>query len=486
MPTTLSSLAAVARDARVLGDDHVRIYDVAYDSRAVAPGALFFCVPGGSADGHDHAPAAVARGAVALVVERPVDIAVPQVLVPRVRDAMGPMSSTFFGEPSRALTLVGVTGTNGKTTTTYMLESVFRSLDLRPGLIGTVETHIGDDVIPGTRTTPEAVDLQRLLARMRDGGVTAAAMEVSSHGLHQGRADGTTFACSIFTNLTQDHLDYHGTMEAYFEAKALLFRDDLSARAAINVDDAYGRRLASGAGIPVVTFGFAEDAAVRVTGVEMDASGSTVRIETGERARTLRVPIPARYNISNALGVVAAAQALGVDLDPVADGIASMHGVPGRLERVDEGQDFAVLVDYAHTPDSLEGVLRAARELVPGGARLIVVFGCGGDRDRGKRPLMGRAGVSLADHAIITSDNPRSEDPLSIIEQIEEGARAAGRPFASIPDRRDAIAAAIAEARAGDVVVIAGKGHETGQEFTDRTIPFDDRLVAREVLRETR
>lgn len=480
----LATLSA-AVSGSIRGDGTATIRDLAYDSRAVTPGTLFFCVPGGHLDGHAFAGRAVAAGALALVVERELDVAVPQLIVPSVRASMGPLAARFFGDPSRAMTVVGVTGTNGKTTTTFMWESALRAIGSTSGLVGTVETHIGDDVFPVTRTTPEAIDLQRLLARMRDAGVRGVAMEASSEGLLFERVEGTRFACSIFTNLTQDHLNTHGSMDAYFEAKAMLFRPSMSERAVVNVGDPWGARLAREIVIPCITFALDGDADVCAISIDMDQAGSDVVADVqGVRVR-VRVPLPARYNVENALGVLAAASALSLPLDRVAQGIGELRGVPGRLERIDAGQDFTVLVDYAHTPDSLEGVLRAARELVPAGARLVVVFGCGGDRDRGKRPLMGHVGVSLADRAIITSDNPRTEDPDSIIEMIAEGARETGRPFDVIADRREAIVEAVRGARAGDVVVIAGKGHESGQQFADRTIPFDDRIVAREAL-ETR
>jgi UDP-N-acetylmuramoyl-L-alanyl-D-glutamate--2,6-diaminopimelate ligase len=415
-------------------------------------------------------------------VERALDVSVPQVIVPSVRSAMGPMAAAFFEQPSRAMTLVGVTGTNGKTTTTFMFESVFRALGVISGIIGTVETHIGEDILPVTRTTPEAIDLQRLLARMRDRGVGGAAMEASSEGLAFERVEGTFFSCAIFTNLSQDHLNTHGTMDAYFEAKELLFRPAMAARAIVNVDDPYGRRLVARTDLPVTTFAVEGDADVRAHSIDLSRQGSSFTVTVGGSSIPVGVRLPARYNVHNALGVLAASHALGLPLDLVADGIAALRGVPGRLEPVDAGQEFTVLVDYAHTPDSLESVLRAAREVTPAGARLVAVFGCGGDRDRGKRPLMGKVAAELADRAIITSDNPRTEDPLSIIDQIEAGAREAGRPYERIPDRREAIASAIADAGAGDVIVIAGKGHETGQQFADRTIPFDDRIVAREEL----
>lgn len=489
MPAPLSRLVAAARGARVVGRDDVAVavenlavVDLAYDSRRAGSGTLFFCVPGTRADGHDHAPAAVAAGAAALVVERPLDLEAPQILVPSVRAAMGPIASAFYDHPSRAMTLIGVTGTNGKTTTAFMLESVFRAMGVTPGVVGTVETHIGDLVEPVTRTTPESIDLQRLFARMRDAGVRAAAMEVSSHGLELGRVAATSFACAIFTNLSQDHLDWHGTMESYYRTKAGLFTPAYAERAVINVGDDYGRRLARETTLPIVTFSIAGDADVSVERLKMDAAGSRVTVRARGASLSLRVPLPARYNVANALGVVGAALSLGWPLDRVVAGIEAMPGVPGRLERIDESQGFTVLVDYAHTPDSLEGVLRAAREFTPAGARLICVFGCGGDRDRGKRPLMGRIAVELADRVILTSDNPRGEDPRAIIAEIESGAREAPGGYDVEPDRRAAIERAITEARPGDVVVIAGKGHESGQEFADRTIPFDDRDVAREAI----
>jgi len=480
----LQTLVDDARGARLHGDGGVRIDDVAYDSRAVTPGTLFFCVPGEHVDGHDFAARAIASGAMALVVERLLDVDVPQVVVPSVRAAMGPLASAFFGDPSRAFTLVGVTGTNGKTTTTFMFESVFRALGLTPGVIGTVETHVGDTVLPVTRTTPEAIDLQRLLATMRDAGIGGASMEASSEGLAFERVEGTHFACAIFTNLSQDHLNTHGTMDAYFAAKELLFRADMSERAIVNVDDEHGRALAARTDLPLVTFGIEHEADVRGHSLELARTGSSFVAEIGDQSVPIRVNLPARYNVENALGVLAAARALALPIGPVAEGIASLRGVPGRMEPIDAGQDFTVLVDYAHTPDSLESVLRAAREITAPGARLVAVFGCGGDRDRGKRPLMGKVGAALADRPIITSDNPRTEDPLAIIEQIEVGARETARPYELIPDRREAIAAAVDGAGRGDVIVIAGKGHETGQQFADHTIPFDDRVVAREVLAE--
>jgi UDP-N-acetylmuramoyl-L-alanyl-D-glutamate--2,6-diaminopimelate ligase len=477
----LAELAASYPEARIEGDAAVAVVDLAYDSRSVVPGSLFFAVPGAVHDGLAFVADAVGRGATAIVSERPAQAGVPVVLVPSVRASMGVLASAFFGDPSRAVTLVGVTGTNGKTTTTFMLERCFLAAGMIPGLIGTVETHIGSERLPAVRTTPESIDLQRLFARMRDAGVRAVAMEVSSHGLALGRVDGTTYACSTFTNLTQDHLDFHGSMEDYFLAKASLFAPRLSQRAAVNIGDAYGRRLADRCTIPLVTYAIDETSAiVRATSMSLGRTGTDVRVATPQGQIDLRVPLAGRFNVANALAAIATCVALELPLDAAASGLAALPGVPGRLESIDAGQPYTVLVDYAHTPDSLAGLLRTAREICEG--KLVVVFGCGGDRDRGKRPQMGRIGASFADRAVITSDNPRSEDPLAIIRQIEAGARETGMRYEIEPDRRLAIRRAVEGAAAGDVIVIAGKGHETGQQFADRTLPFDDRAVAREEI----
>jgi UDP-N-acetylmuramoyl-L-alanyl-D-glutamate--2,6-diaminopimelate ligase len=459
------------------------ISGVTYRSGDVVPGALFFCVPGERTDGHRYAGEAVSAGASTLVVERwldpPADRAV-QVLVRSVREAMGPMSAAFYGWPGNRMPVVGVTGTNGKTTTTYLLEGVFRAAGIEAGVIGTTGVRVGGRPAPFDRTTPEAPDLQRLLASMLDAGVGGVAMEVSSHGLDQHRVDGTRFACVAFTNLSQDHLDYHGTLEAYFAAKARLFTPVFAVRGVVNGDDPAGRRLAAASSIPVVTFGLDADADIRATGVDVSPDGVRFLIDGLEVKSRLRAP----FNVSNCLAAIAVARELGLDDTVTADGIASVEEVPGRLESIEAGQPFAVLIDYAHTPDSLANVLRAARQLTDG--RVIAVFGCGGDRDRGKRPLMGEAVTSAADLAVITSDNPRSEDPVAIIAEIVPGAQRGGGSFLLEPDRRAAIRYAVSEARPGDLVLIAGKGHETGQEFADHTDPFDDREVAREQLRALR
>jgi UDP-N-acetylmuramoyl-L-alanyl-D-glutamate--2,6-diaminopimelate ligase len=456
------------------GVPDVDVSALAYSSRSVRPGTLFFCVPGFKADGHDFAADAVERGAVALVVERPLDLGVPEVQVADARAAMAEVAQRFYGDPTRELKVVGITGTNGKTTTTFLIRSILEAAGMQTGLLGTVTSIVGGRREEVVRTTPEAVELQGTFRRMLEAGDRAAAMEVSSHALHLHRVDGIHFAARIFTNLTQDHLDFHPTMEDYFAAKRMLFERE-GGPSIVNLDDPYGRRLAAeidGA----VTFGIdAEDADFRATGVEFDTAGSRFTLGGAE----FTIPLPGLFNVSNALAAIAAARSLDVALDTCVQALATADRVPGRFEPVDEGQDFAVLVDYAHTPDSLENVLRAARTITTG--RLHVVFGAGGDRDRAKRPLMGRAASEGADRVIVTSDNPRSEDPDAIVDEVLAGTSGDAERE---PDRRRAIQRAIETAAPGDVVVIAGKGHEQGQEFEDgRKEPFDDVTVARDALR---
>jgi UDP-N-acetylmuramoyl-L-alanyl-D-glutamate--2,6-diaminopimelate ligase len=477
MAVALERLIAATSPTEVVGGTPVEVEDLAYDTRSVRPGALFFCVPGARADGHELAAEAVDAGAVALVVERPVDVRVPQLVVPDSRTAMALAADEFFGRPTEELPVAGVTGTNGKTTTVFVLHSVLSAAGRRPGLLGTVESRIGGERRPAVRTTAEAIDLQRAFRAMLDAGDRSCAMEATSHGSELGRLLGVRFQVLVFTNLTQDHLDFHGTMERYFDAKRRLFTDvEPAPSAVVNVGDPYGRRLADELrrrGGPLVTFGLVEDADVTAHDLDVTAAGIRFRTTGLEICSRLR----GRFNVENLLGVVAAARVLDVGDDAIGEGILAATGVPGRFEAVEEGQPFTVLVDYAHTPDSLENVLRSAREVAAN--QLICVFGCGGDRDRGKRPVMGRLAKELADVAIVTSDNPRSEDPLAIIDDIVAGSGG----LEIEPDRRAAITQAIELAGPGDVVVIAGKGHEQGQEAAGRTLPFDDREVAREALR---
>jgi UDP-N-acetylmuramoyl-L-alanyl-D-glutamate--2,6-diaminopimelate ligase len=492
----LVKAASFAERAEIVGDVEVEIVDLAYDSRKAGPGTLFFCVVGEKRDGHEFAAQVVAAGASALVVERELDVAVPQVVVPSARAAMAPFAAAFQGDPTAALKVVGVTGTNGKTTTAYLVREILEAAGMRTGLMGTVKQVVGGAEEPVERTTPEAIDLQETFRRMLAGGDEACAMEVSSHAMVLHRADAIHFDVAVFTNLTQDHLDFHADMEDYFAAKRLLFEADPGVRI-VNVDDPYGRRLATE--FDCLTFSaegaeanfVARDVSFAAAGAEFEIAWSP-GAEAGVAASLglppagavrVRTPLPGHFNVANALGAFAAACALGVDPGEAARGLESAEPPPGRFEPIDEGQGFAVLVDYAHTPDSMENVLRAARRLTSG--RLISVFGAGGDRDKAKRPLMGRAGGTLSDLAVVTSDNPRSEDPEAIVAEVAAGAREGDAELVVEVDRQAAIALAVGRAKPGDTVVIAGKGHEQGQEFEGgRKIPFDDREVAREELRK--
>jgi UDP-N-acetylmuramoyl-L-alanyl-D-glutamate--2,6-diaminopimelate ligase len=454
---------------------------------------LFFCVPGEKVDGHEFAAAAVEAGAAGLVVERELELDVAQVVVVDARAAMAPLAARFWGDPTGELRVVGVTGTNGKTTTAFLIRKVLEAAGISCGLLGTVKQVVGGVEEEVERTTPEAIDLQATFRRMLEAGDRACAMEVSSHALALHRADSIHFDLALFTNLTQDHLDFHTDMEDYFRSKRALF--EMGPRVAIvNVDDPYGRRLAEE--FDCLTFSAeggeahiaASDVVLSATGAEFTVIQPLGELTTstgatlGPPSGVVRTRLPGHFNVANALGAFAAVTALGVEPDVAAAGLAQAEPPPGRFEPVEEGQGFAVLVDYAHTPDSLENVLRAARRLTEG--RVISVFGAGGDRDRDKRPKMGRAGAELSDLAIVTSDNPRSEDPEAIVAEVASGAGGDSKVEVEV-DRRAAIARALAQAREGDTVVIAGKGHEQGQEFEDgRKVPFDDREVARAELRK--
>jgi UDP-N-acetylmuramoyl-L-alanyl-D-glutamate--2,6-diaminopimelate ligase len=480
----LGQLMAAYPDARRGGaDDDPDVRAVVHDTRDVAPGSLFCCVRGARVDGHDLAGGAVAAGAVALLVDHALPLAVPQVVVPDVRRAVGPIAAAFWGNPSHELVVVGVTGTSGKTTVTHLLCPVLEASGLAPcAIIGTLS---------GARTTPEATDLQAMLAAQRDRGTSGAgvgrgvgagrgavAMEVSSHGLALHRVDGTRFAVAVFTNLSQDHLDFHHTMDDYFAAKAALFTPGFTDRAVVCSDDPRGRELLAhlgAAGFAVTATAYSLADAEELT---LSPAGASFRW----RGEPVELALAGRFNVTNAVAAGAAAEALGIEPGVVARGLSAAAPVPGRFEAIDGGQLFTVLVDYAHKPDALDQALRAARELVADGRRLLVVFGCGGDRDIAKRPLMGDVATRLADDVILTSDNPRSEDPLVIIDDIRAGVTPGAAAVAVEPDRRRAIERAVAHARPGDVVVIAGKGHETTQTIGDTVRPFDDREVARATL----
>jgi len=486
---TGAELLALLPGARLLGTLPASITGVSFDSRTTAPGELFVARTGLASDGHRFAAAAAARGATAVVAERLPEPAVdiPVLIVPDSREALARVSAALHDRPSRKLTLVGVTGTNGKTTSTHFLTAVAAAAGQRTGRIGTIGYDIAGTTLDAPHTTPEAPVLEDLLARMVTAKVDFCAMEVSSHALEQRRSYGLDFRGVLFTNLTQDHLDYHHDFDAYYAAKRRLFSaegrgSDVPAVAAVNVDDPHGRRLAKEAEPRVVTFAVDSPADYRALVTTMDGTGSDVALEMPDGRLNVRLGMVGPFNVMNALGAATLMTELGYPTDAVRRGLESLHGVPGRMERVDRGQPFGVLVDYAHTPDALERVLAAAREATQG--RLIAVFGCGGDRDRTKRPIMGRLATQIADLAIVTSDNPRSEVPEAIVAEIVAGAREGGGPFEVVVDRRTAIETALRAAQPGDTVVIAGKGHEPYQILADRTIHFDDREEAARVLDE--
>ena len=491
-------------DARLSGDPKTAIRGLAYDSRVVEPGFLFAALRGLKSDGNDFVDQAIERGAVAVLSRRAPGRSGAKVAWAQVDDerrGLALAARNYYGRPDERMTMIGVTGTNGKTTVCFLLEGILREAGLRPCLFGTVIYRFNRDETKAGRTTPESLDLYRLLDRYATAGARSCAMEVSSHALALERVDGIDFKAALFTNLTQDHLDFHGTMEAYFDAKAILFRGLSSgALAILNADDAHAPQLRAVTKARVVTFGQSEGADVRLESIQAGATGTevTLSLASGPGAAggrlEVRSPLLGRPNASNIAAAAAAARALGVAPDVVARGVESVRGVPGRFERIDEGQPFTVLVDYAHTDDALKNLLLAVRDLRP--RRVLTVFGCGGDRDRGKRPLMGFAAATGSDVVVVTSDNPRSEDPMAIIEDILPGTRRSftGDPCGQdaqerclvIPDRKEAIRRALTLAREEDCVVIAGKGHETYQILGDRTIPFDDREVAREILRSER
>ena len=472
----------------LVGPPDCEISGIAYHSGAVRPGDLFAAIRGFVHDGHQYAAESVRRGAAAVLVDHPLpDLPATQVVVPDTREALAVVASAFYGDPSHRLWVCGVTGTKGKTTTTYLINAVLRAAGHRAAVIGTtgvlaegasVEFH------STTSTTPEAPDLQRLLRDLHQEGVGHIVMEVTSHALELSRVASCRFRAAVFTNLTQDHLDLHGDLARYRDTKSRLFgMVDPAGVSIVNADDPSSAAMAHRSRARVMTYGIDGPAEIRATDVRLASNGTQCTVAWPAGSRRLSLRLPGLFNVSNALAAFAAGLAAGADPAAIARGLESVAGVPGRCEAVDEGQPFTVLVDYAHSPDSLEKILGLAAQISSG--RRIVVFGCGGDRDRTKRPIMGRIGTQLADHAVFTSDNPRTEDPAGIIREIESGV-AGAKNFESIPDRRRAIERGIALARPGDVVVIAGKGHETYQILGDRTVPFDDRLVAREVLRARR
>ena len=485
----LKTLAGAIAVRQVIGPLDRAVESIAYDSRRVQRNGLFVALRGEKSDGHDFTGQAIEKGASVIVAEREEkNPRVTCLVVENTRSALADLAATFYGQPARRLKLAAVTGTNGKTTTTFLIKHICEKAGLRCGLIGTVRYEIGERVLPAARTTPESLDLQELLAQMANASCRAAAMEVSSHALAQERIRGLEWDVAVFTNLTQDHLDYHGTMENYFESKAKLFTQLAQQQkkrepvAVVNTDDRYGEQLLDKIDkkISVITFGMGVRADFRASNYRMEFGGTSYQLDARGKSYLVRVPLIGRFNVANSMAALAAANALGLNLREAVLSLGKSPQVPGRLEMVPAKRQFQVFVDYAHTPDALVNVLKTLRELEPG--RLITVFGCGGDRDRQKRPLMGRIADQNADYSIITSDNPRKEDPNAIISEIEKGF--GSDRYEKVAERAEAIARAIALAQPRDIILIAGKGHETYQEFADHTVPFDDIQVARRAIED--
>lgn len=493
---TVEDLVAAARGQIEIveqrGDLQVPIGAVTDDSRAVVPGSLFVAVKGERVDGHDFVAKALHGGAAAVIAQSPVDTGViPLVRVANSRKALGVIGSRFYGDPSSKLMMVGVTGTNGKTTTTYLCKALLEGIGRKVGLIGTVAYQIGEEVIPASHTTPGALTLQSLLARMHKAGLNAVAMEVSSHALALDRTAGCEYDVAVFTNLTQDHLDFHSTMEEYFQSKLRLFTElgrgrKSGQRAVVNMDDPRGSQVRAACRVPVWGYGMTGTPELKAEQVTLSLNGTNFIAATPAGTFPVDSRLVGEHNVYNLLGAIGVALHGGATCDQVREAVTQVSNVPGRFERVSAGQDFTVVVDYAHTEDALRRLLAAAHELKT--HRIITVFGCGGDRDRGKRPKMGRAAVEYSDVVILTSDNPRTEDPLAILREVEVGVHEAlqrrkDAEYHLIADRRDAIATAVQMARSGDMVLIAGKGHEDYQIIGTTKIHFDDREVAREAIR---
>jgi UDP-N-acetylmuramoyl-L-alanyl-D-glutamate--2,6-diaminopimelate ligase len=479
----LDEAAALLPGSVLTGASEAEVSDVTHDSRRASPGSLFVAIRGFSQDGNAFVEAARKKGALGVVSEGEARAGGPWLQVKDAREALAVLSTAVLARPAERLELVGVTGTNGKTTTTYLIDAILRAAGRTVGLVGTVQYRIGERWVDAVRTTPEASDLQHLFREMAEGGCTHAVLEVSSHSLALKRVHGCAFKVAVFTNLTRDHLDFHGDMDRYFAAKKRLFESLLreDGWAVIGMDDARGEELKAASRGRCLTYALDREADLRAEAVELSLEGTRLRARTPQGLLEVQTPLVGRFNVRNVLAALGAGLALGVSPEEARRGIASLSGVPGRLERVEAGQDFAVIVDYAHTDDALKNLLETLRELQP--RRLITVFGCGGDRDRTKRPLMGAVASRLSDLVIVTSDNPRSEPPESILEEILRGIPKTGAARTeALVDRRGAIALALERAGPKDVVVIAGKGHEGYQALRDRTVPFDDRQVARELL----
>ncbi len=469
---------AAPTEHKLLGQD-TEVGELQYNSRKVKEGDVFCCIVGTFADGHDYAAQAVANGAAALVVERELPLDVPQILVPNTRIAMAEMAAGYYGYPAEDMTIVGITGTNGKTSTTYMLKAIAERMGKKVGLIGTIRNMIGDFIIDTERTTPESVDLQRILRQMKDENVDVVIMEVSSHSLDQKRVHGITFDVGEFTNLTQDHLDYHKTFANYLAAKKQLFYQ--SKKAVVNIDDAHAQELLEGLDLPLMTFGIREQADITASEIDITTRGVQFDMHYRNITSRLNIPIPGLFSVFNAMGAAAVALSLGWTLDSIKSGLENMMSVSGRLEPLPTGKhEFTVLLDYAHTPDALENVLKTVRGFAMG--RVVTLFGCGGDRDHAKRPLMGEVAGRYSDFLIVTSDNPRSEDPMAIISAIEEGVKKSGCEHVVIENRREAIEYALTHARKNDIIILAGKGHENYQEINGGKHHFDEKEIVAEIL----
>ena len=475
----LLSELAMATGLRYEGED-TDIVSIEYDSRKVKKGSLFCCIVGSLFDGHTFAEGAIANGATALLVEKVLPFAVPQLVVKNARKAMAEISAAFFGYPQREMMMLGVTGTNGKTTTTYMVKAIAEQAGKKVGVIGTIRNLIGNESIHTDRTTPESVDLFRILRMMADAHVDLVVMETSSHALEQYRVHGIKFDVGLFTNLTQDHLDYHKSFDNYLAAKKTLFLN--SKKAVVNVDDPYSSRIMEGLTIPILTFGVRDRADISATDIDITTDGVRFDLHTPEGEVLMNLAIPGLFSVFNAMGAAGMALAVGMKLSAIKAGLESLTSVSGRLEPVKTNRGFSVFVDYAHTPDALENVLKTVQQFAKG--RVICVFGCGGDRDRAKRPIMGEIAGRFSEFTVITSDNPRTEDPMAIIDSIEEGVKRSGTKYTVIENRKEAIRYALSAAQTDDVIMIAGKGHENYQEINGTKYHFDDKEIVEELLSE--
>ena len=475
----LLSKLVMASGLEYTGED-VEIAAIEYDSRKVKPGSLFCCIVGQLFDGHTFAQGAVEAGAAALLVERELPLNVAQIVVPNARKAMAELAGAFYHHPERGMQMLGVTGTNGKTTTTYMVKAIAERAGLKVGIIGTIRNMIGSESLYTEHTTPESVDLFRLLRTMADAQVELVVMEVSSHALEQFRVYGIRFDVGLFTNLTQDHLDYHKSFDNYLNAKRTLFLN--SNRAVVNVDDSYANRIMEGLTIPITTFGVRDRADISATDIDITTDGVQFDLHTPEGDVLMHLQTPGLFSVFNAMGATGLALSIGIKLGDIKSGLEELTSVSGRLESVKTFRPFSVFVDYAHTPDALENVLKTVREFAKG--RVLCVFGCGGDRDRAKRPIMGEIAGRFSEFAVITSDNPRTEEPMAIIETIEDGVKKSGTRYTIIGNRKEAIRYALSIAQPDDVVMIAGKGHENYQEINGTKYHFDDKEIVEELLKE--